>query len=146
MELIRGGRRMTVNVVVAQRPTEEELARLNGIDPDEDANIPEQPEAQQSESQRSARASLGVTVQALTPEIARSLRITDTTTRGVVVASVDPNSDAAAKGIQQGDVILSINRAVTANPQAVVAALEAARRGGRDTVLLLVQRVNSTPT
>ena len=80
MELIRGGRRMTVNVVVAQRPTEEELARLNGIDPDEDANIPEQPEAQQSESQRSARASLGVTVQALTPEIARSLRITDTTT------------------------------------------------------------------
>ena len=108
-ELIRGGRRMTVNVVVAQRPTEEELARLNGIDPDEDANIPEQPEAQQSESQRSARASLGVTVQALTPEIARSLRITDTTTRGVVVASVDPNSDAAAKGIQQGDVILSID-------------------------------------
>lgn len=145
MELIRGGRRMTVNVVVAQRPTEEELARLNGIDPDEDANIPEQPEAQQSESQRSARASLGVTVQALTPEIARSLRITDTTTRGVVVASVDPNSDAAAKGIQQGDVILSINQKPTRTPEEAAAAVEAARGTGRNSVLLLMRRGNNPP-
>ena len=145
MELIRGGRRMTVNVVVAQRPTEEELARLNGIDPDEDANIPEQPEAQQSESQRSARASLGVTVQALTPEIARSLRITDTTTRGVVVASVDPNSDAAAKGIQQGDVIMSINQQPTRTPEEAAAAVEAARGTGRNSVLLLMRRGNNPP-
>ena len=145
LELIRGGRRMTGHVVVAPRPTEEVLARLNGNDPDEDANIPEQPEAQQSESQRSARASLGVTVQALTPEIARSLRITDTTTRGVVVASVDPNSDAAAKGIQQGDVILSINQKPTRTPEEAAAAVEAARGTGRNSVLLLMRRGNNPP-
>ena len=32
LELIRQGQRRTVNVAVAERPTEEELARLNGTD------------------------------------------------------------------------------------------------------------------
>ena len=146
IELIRGGRRMTVNVVVAQRPAEEELARLNGIDTDgDDTNIREQPESEQSAGQRSARASLGVTVQALTPEIARTLRITDTSLRGVVVASVDPSSDAAAKGVQQGDVILSINQRPTRTPEEAAAAVEAARGTGRGSVLLLIQRGNAQP-
>ena len=145
MELIRNGRRMTVNVVVAQRPTEEELARLNGIETEEDPNIRQQPEAEQSEGQRSARASLGVTVQALTPEIARTLKITDTNTRGVVVASVDPSSDAATKGIQQGDVIMSINQRPTRTPEEAAAAVEAARTGGRESVLLLLRRGNAPP-
>ncbi len=145
MELIRNGRRMTVNVVVAQRPTEEELARLNGIETEEDTNIRQQPEAEQSEGQRSARASLGVTVQALTPEIARTLKITDTNTRGVVVASVDPSSDAATKGIQQGDVIMSINQRPTRTPEEAAAAVEAARTGGRESVLLLLRRGNAPP-
>jgi len=30
--------------------------------------------------------------------------------RGVVVSQVDPNSDAAAAGIQQGDLITEVNR------------------------------------
>jgi serine protease Do len=143
VELIRNGQRRTVNVRIGERPTDEELARLNGIE--EETPVSEPPEAQQSTSQRSTRESLGLSVQALTPEIARSLRLTDTSQRGVVIASVSPNSDAAAKGLQQGDVIVSIHQRPTRTPEEAAAAVAAARAAGRSTVLLLVQRGNAQP-
>ena len=143
MTLIRNGQRMTVTVTLGERPPEDQLARLNGI---EDENSPAAPgESQQSAGQRSTREGLGVTVQALTPDIARSLRITDNSVRGVVVSAVDPNSDAAAKGIQQGDIILSINQRATHTPDEAAAAVAAARAAGRRSVLLLVRRGNTPP-
>ncbi len=143
-ELVRNGRRQTVTVAIAERPAEEELARLNGVETE--TELREQPQDQQSQSQRSARASLGVTVQTLTPEIARSLRLRDTDLRGVVVASVDPSSDAAAKGLQVGDIILSVNQRATATPEEAAAAVEQARAAGRDRVLLLFRRGNTPPS
>jgi len=143
IELIRNGQRRTVTAVIGERPTEEELARLNGIE--QETPVREPAEGQQSTGQRSARQSLGVTVQTLTPEVARSLRIADPNLRGVVVASVDPSSDAAAEGIQRGDVILSINQRQTRTPEEAAAAVEAARGAGRDSVLLLVRRGNTPP-
>jgi serine protease Do len=143
IELIRNGRRQTVTVTVAERPTEEELARLSGVEPE--TELRDQPTDQQSTSQRSARASLGVTVQSLTPEVARSLRLTDPPAGGLVVTSVDPNSDAAAKGIQTGDIILSVNQRPTRTPDEAAAAVEAARSGRRQSVLLLIRRGNTPP-
>src|SRR3546814_6566704 len=69
IELIRNGRRQTVTVTVGQRPTEEELAKLSGT---AEAEVKATPEEQQSSGQKSARESLGVSVQTLTPDIARS--------------------------------------------------------------------------
>ncbi|MDT9599070.1 Do family serine endopeptidase [Sphingosinicella rhizophila] len=141
-ELIRDGQRRTVTVTIGERPTDEELAKLNGIETE--TPVEEPSESQQSSSQRSARENLGITVQPLTPQIARSLRLRDETIRGVVVASVNPSSDAATK-IQQGDIILSINQRATRTPDEAAAALQAARTGGRDSVLLLVQTGNTPP-
>jgi serine protease Do len=142
--VVREGQRRTVTVTVAQRPTEEELARQGGTG--EDANPMASPgEQQQSTSQRSARESLGLTVQTLTPEIARSLRLNDANVRGVVVTAVDPNSDAATKGIQVRDVILSINQRATTTPEQAAAAVAAARTAGRKSVLLLIRRGNNPP-
>jgi serine protease Do len=140
--VVREAQRRTVTVTVAQRPTEEELARQGGTG--EDANPMASPgEQQQSTSQRSARESLGLTVQTLTPDIARSLRLSDANLKGVVVTAVDPNSDAASKGIQVRDVILSINQRATTTPEQAAAAVAAARAAGRKSVLLLIRRGNN---
>jgi serine protease Do len=143
IELIRNGERRTVTAVVASRPTEEEVTRLSGTGAE--TEVRPAPESQQSTGQRAARAGLGLSVQALTPEIARGLRLSDTNIRGVVVSAVDNSSDAGAKGFQPGDIILSINQRPVATPEDAAAAVEAARRAGRPSVLLQVRRGNGQP-
>jgi serine protease Do len=147
MEVIRGGQRRTVTVVLAERPSDEELARING---DENATPPAPggstgKEETQSQGQRSTREGLGVSVQTLTPEVARQLRLTGPAVRGVVVTAVDPRSDASVKDLQPGDVVLSIDGRATATPEEAAAAVQAARTARRNTVLLLVRRGNQPP-
>jgi len=143
IELIRGGERRTVTVTIGERPTDEELARLNGIE--DETPVSEPAEAQQSNSQKATRTSLGLTIQSLTPEIARSLRLNDVNLKGVVIAAVNPSSDAAGKGLQAGDVILSINQRAVRTPDEAAAAVAAARAAGRNSVLVLVRRGNTPP-
>jgi serine protease Do len=132
LEIIRGGRRQTVNVQVGQRPTEEELAKQLGGEDDQGLN-PEQSPATPGST------ALGLSLQQLTPQIARTLNL-PTGARGVVVATVDPNSDASDKGLQRGDLIISVNPQLVTSPAQVQAAVDAARRAGRTNVLLLVKR------
>src|SRR3546814_16562084 len=68
--------------------------------------------------------------------IARQLRVAETT-KGVVIAAVDPSSDAAQQGLQRGDIILSINQQPVISPQEAAAAVAETRKAGRDRVLLL---------
>ncbi|HEX8642036.1 MAG TPA: PDZ domain-containing protein, partial [Allosphingosinicella sp.] len=145
LEIIRDGQRRTVQVAVASRPTEEELARINNIEPEGGAAVEPGKDEPQSSSQRTTQGSLGLSVQTLTPALARQFNINDPALRGVVVAAVDPNSDAGQKGVQVGDIILSINRAATPTPEAAAAAIAAARQARRGTVLLLVRRGNNPP-
>jgi serine protease Do len=143
IQLIRGGQRQTVTITIGERPSEAELARLNGVE--DSTPVKEPGVTEQSVGQRSTRESLGLTVQALTPEVARSLRLSDVNLHGVVVSAVNPNSDAAAKGVQQGDIILSINQRATATPEQAAAAVAAARAAGRTSVLVLLRRGNVPP-
>jgi serine protease Do len=55
------------------------------------------------------RGRLGVTVQAITPELARALNLSGTS--GALVSGVDSGSPAAAAGLQRGDVITALNGA-----------------------------------
>jgi serine protease Do len=55
------------------------------------------------------RALDGVSLETLTPEVARRFGIAPAT-KGVAVRRVDPDSAAARAGLQEGDVILEINR------------------------------------
>jgi serine protease Do len=134
IELFRAGKRMTVTATLAERPTDEQLATLQG-DGDGDGIGPADPKS----NDNAARESLGLSVQTLTAEFARQVGV-PAGTRGVIVGAVDPSSDAAAKGLQRGDVISSANQQPVTSPADLTAAVNAARAAGRGSVLVLIQR------
>jgi serine protease Do len=78
-------------------------------------------------------------VQQLTPRIARQLGA-DEDTAGVVVALVDPTADAAQRGLQRGDILLSANYRALETPEDLEAAINRAASEGREALLLRVQR------
>ena len=134
VEVLRDGQRRTLNVTVSQRPAENIVAQRAGL-PSDDA--PEEDE--KAPGAEAAKASLGITLQPLTAALRQQLRIPEAV-QGVVIAGISPSSDAATKGLQRGDVILKIGQTPVKTPAEAAAAVDAARKAGRDTVLMLVQR------
>jgi S1-C subfamily serine protease len=82
---------------------------------------------------------LGLTLQPLTPQIARQLGLSSN--EGLVVTEIDPNGAAADAGMARGDVILEVNRQTVSSAEEVQSALE---RSGSKPVLLLVARRGQT--
>ncbi len=139
LEIIRNGQRRNVTVQIAERPNDQELARLNGLEPEGEES------AEGTGPTRPADArSLGMTLQTLTPELARQGGLRGQVS-GVVITQIDPNSDAAQKGLRAGDIILSVDRRATPNPAAVAEAITAARTARRTRVLMVVRRGNTPP-
>ena len=91
---------------------------------------------------RVERGWLGVTIQELTPALVKSLGLPDG--RGALVAQVSDDSPAAAAGIKQGDVIVSVaGRPITrsADLPPVVANLEP----GRSVTLSVIREGKTMP-
>ena len=63
---------------------------------------------------------------------------------GVMVTDVDPNGQAAERGLQPGDVILSIGNDAVASPSDVEKIVENAKEGGMKAVLLRVKTGEQT--
>ena len=97
--------------------------------------LSEKPEAASTE-QSGGSSVQGVQVQNLTPIIARNLGL-PTGVSGVVVASVDPSSPAAAADLESGDVIQEVNRKPVHNTAEYERALASAHD---QPILLLVSR------
>ena len=64
--------------------------------------------------------------------------------KGLVVTDVDPDSEAADRGIQAGDVITSINSVATNDTDDVSKAMADASKAGRKSVLVQVDRDNNS--
>jgi len=132
IDLIRAGKRMTVQAVVDQRPTEEQLAKIAGgggaTQGGGSATAPTAPQK-----------ALGLSLAPLTPELARAANLPPTA-HGVIITAVDPNSDASDEGLQRGDLIISVNNQLVTTPAQVILAVDAARKANRNSVLLLVKR------
>jgi serine protease Do len=132
LDIIRDGKPMSITATVSTRPPEDQLA-VGGNDDDNDGI----PDGSGGTAQPSTGA-IGITVQPLTPDIARSIGV-DSTVQGVVVSSVDPSSDAAQK-LKRGDVITGVNATPVRTAADVAKAVAAAKAAGRPQVLLNVNR------
>jgi serine protease Do len=88
VDILRSGKKLTIPVTLGTLTEEKEAsAKLQTPDVEE---------------------SLGLRVEAITPELVRSLRLDNS--KGVVVSQVAPESPAAEAGIRRGDIVREINR------------------------------------
>ena len=92
VELLREKKSMSIDVKITEQP--KDIAQVDG-------------ETVQGDGTNTALA--GVEVRNLTPQIARQLGLPPGTT-GVVIAGVEQGSTAEEAGLQEGDVIMEINR------------------------------------
>ena len=78
----------------------------------------------------------GLSVQALTPELRQQLQ-TPEGSQGVVITDVNPDSAAAAAGLQQGDIIVQVDRKPVMSISEFNTAVRAS--ASRESTLLLVR-------
>jgi serine protease Do len=114
--LWRNGKTETVKVKLGELPGSDELRADAG------------PNAEPEKASGAKLADFGLTV---TPA---------EDGKGLVVTDVAPDSDAAERGIQAGDVILAVNSREVANSADVETAVSEASKAGRKAVLFQVQR------
>jgi serine protease Do len=120
--VLRSGERIELNAILGERPPEKGEARVAPPQP------PQGPSAEK----------LGLSVQTLTPDIARQLGYGDD--KGVVISGVVPGGAADDAALQRGDLIKEINRVRIGSVQEYEAAVRDAKSG--DTLALLVRRGN----
>ena len=115
--VLRDGSRRTLTATIERR------------DPERLASSNEMPSARPS--------SLGMSLMPINPALRQQYEL-DSNLVGVLVASVDPDSEAGRKGLRAGDVIRRVGSQPVSLPSDVSRGIDEAKRAGRDSVLLLV--------
>jgi serine protease Do len=126
VRVMRDGREQTISVTVDELDLEAEGNQQSRGRGGRGGGAPE-PET---------TAGFGLTLNNITPDIARQLRLESA--RGAVVVDVEPNSPAARAGLSEGDVILRVGRTTVAT--AADAQRELARVPSGGTAFLRVLR------
>jgi len=121
--LVRNGKKQDITVTVADR-AKLFAARLGSDEDNEEGATPKQ-------------SKFGMTVRAVTPEIADKLEIT--AGKGVIVQDVKPGSFADDIGVARGDVILEVNKQPV-NSEDDFNRIQSALKSGQDVVFLVRQR------
>lgn len=132
VEILRGGARRTLQLRLAERPSEQTLASAN---PQPDLT----PQPNGSQQGGVAQAALGLSVRPLTAEDRSRYQLGANQT-GLVITAIDPSSDAAEKGLRVGDVIVEADRAAVPNAEALNRIVGAARTGQRPVFLAIETR------
>jgi serine protease Do len=119
LKLFRDGKERETTVTLGELPAEKQAAEVE-------------------QSQESSME--GISVEGLTPQIARQLEL-PASINGVLVSGVQEGSAAADAGLRRGDVIQEVNR----KPVGSVAEFrQALKMAGKNSVLLLVNRGGQT--
>ena len=124
----RNGSEQNINVKLAEFSPEKTAANDNGENNPGDSN------------DSPASGKLGVSIQPLTPQVANQLGLKNVS-QGLVITDVQAGGKAEDAGLQQGDVILQINRQNVNNLNDVKTALA---KSGEKPALLLINRQNQT--
>jgi serine protease Do len=117
VEVLRKGQKKTFEVKIAELKDDKEAPVVTEVKP-----------------------RLGMTVEDLTPELAKSFGLTDT--KGVVVVQVEDGSSAAEAGLRAGDVILEIDQTPVKDVNDFGRKIESYK--AEDTVLMLAKRRGAT--
>jgi len=141
IELMRDGKRVNVTAEIGQRPSEDELTRFGQAQGDDDNFSDQDPKS----TQQAAQQLLGISVTELTPNIARQLGLGQEV-KGAVITAVDPSTDAGAKGLRRGDVVLQAGGTAVLSEADLGKAASSAKAAGRNAVLLQVLRRGSPAT
>lgn len=112
---------------------QEVTAKLDELDSGSEKTQNQQNDQKDSDNP-AQEGKLGLTLQPVTPEIAKQLEI-DENTKGLVVTQADPNGAAAQAGVRRGDVILEVNRQSVSTLDEMRSALE--KSGGSSAVLVI---------
>ena len=64
--------------------------------------------------------------------------------RGLVIASIDPSSDAAQKGLQRDDILIRAGDREMVASSDLTAVVDAAKKAGRQSVLVGIYRGGRT--
>ncbi|MBF9035509.1 Do family serine endopeptidase [Rhodobacterales bacterium HKCCE2091] len=129
MTVIRDGETQTLLVTLGRRETAEGVAG-----PD----VPGTPDVAPS-----ATEMLGMELVPLTDELRQQLNAQGVT-GGLVIEAVDPDSDAAAKGLIAGDIITEVGQQPVSTIEGLRTRVSDAQAAGQKSLLLLIRR-DGTP-
>lgn len=131
LNILRGGKQITVQVKSGVRPSEADLAKQqNPNGPDKPA-IPSAPSVKPN--------ALGLSMGPL-DEAARRRYGLPADVQGSVVEGVATTSDAAKKGLKRGDVVVRAGDRAILSGADLAAAVDAAKKGGRSSILVFIYR------
>ncbi|MET0427052.1 MAG: DegQ family serine endoprotease [Microvirga sp.] len=122
VQIVRKGKEETRKVT---------LGRLE--DGEKQASLQQPP----TETPTVTRQALGLNLSTMNDELRKRYSLKDDL-KGVVVTRVDPNSNAADKRIQAGEVIVEVGQEPVSNPADVTKRIDALKTEGRKSALLLV--------
>ena len=122
LTVYRDGQRKSMNITIGELDLEAEQGASARPEPDTEPTS----------------AGFGMTIEPVTPDIARELRL-PAGKGGAIVSNVSRSSPANNAGVLPNDVILEVNRKPVSNPTQVKRELDSAAPGS--TVLLVVWRI-----
>lgn len=122
--VLRDGKTVSLRATVGRRDAEEKVSQLRDRDQGSEGNA--------------KVADLGLQVAPVGP-MTEQLFGFEPGSKGVVVVDIDPESDAAEKGLSQGDRIVGVNQDQVNSVRDLEAGVTVAQKAGRSSVLLKVQ-------
>jgi len=123
--LWRQGKQVKVTAKVGELDESKEVAAVTGTAPAQ-------------ELPRTGKLdAFGMALASLTPELRDQFQLSDQA-HGVLITDIDDGGQAAAKGLQAGDVIAEVDQHEVKTPEDVETKIKAAKNAGYKVVTLLV--------